>query len=88
MALKKFQDPPFYSTEEQNYYRSADIRESSHMQECHPGRRSGTMSTPGTQLVQKIEKENYGEKAPQWIKIFFLIYLILCEMALTETVNY
>ena len=28
------------------------------------------MSTPGTQLVQKIEKENYGEKAPQWIKIF------------------
>ena len=23
------------------------------------------------QLVQRIEKESYGEKAPQWIKIFF-----------------
>ena len=37
---------------------------------------SGTMSTLETQLVQRIEKESYGEKAPQWIKIFFLTYFI------------
>ena len=37
--------------------------------------RSGTKSTLETQMVQKIEKENYGEKVAQWTKIFSDIFI-------------
>ena len=36
---------------------------------------SGTKSTLETQMVQKIEKENYGEKVAQWTKIFSDIFI-------------